>query len=140
MGPLGPMSNDVGLDWLQCRREHLLSRILITDKTMGVGSAKCVCQDASAAVGVPVPPVVPSTCTSRGRLANWTNFAQKVEKDAICAGLRGGQPSSGVRLGDMGVGDLGDFGFIDTLKNALENLGNRARNRTHFQSTSRSLR
>lgn len=54
---------------------------------------------SSAAVGVPVPPVVPSTCTSRGR-------------------LRGGQPSSGVRLGDMGVGDLGDFGFIDTLKNA----------------------
>ena len=37
--------------------------------------------DASAAVGVPVPPVVPSTCTSRGRLANWTNFAQKVEKE-----------------------------------------------------------
>ena len=38
----------------------------------------------------------------------------------MCAGLRGGQASSGVRLGDMGVGDLGDFGFIDTLKNALE--------------------
>lgn len=54
---------------------------------------------SSAAVGVPVPPVVPSICTSRGR-------------------LNGGMPSSGVRLGDIGVGDLGDFGFIDTRRNA----------------------
>lgn len=51
-----------------------------------------------AAVGVPVPPVVPST-KSRGRLS-------------------GGRPSSGERLGDIGVGDLGDFGFIETRKNA----------------------
>jgi len=32
--------------------------------------------------------------------------------------LNGGIPSSGVRLGDIGVGDLGDFGFIDTRRNA----------------------
>jgi len=54
---------------------------------------------SSAPVGVPVPPVVPSICRSRGRLS-------------------GGMPSSGVRLGDIGVGDLGDFGFIDTRRNA----------------------
>ena len=66
---------------------------------------------------MPVPPVVPSICTSRGRLAPIIHDMLQW-RPSFSASLNGGMPSSGVRLGDIGVGDLGDFGFIDTRRNA----------------------
>lgn len=77
--PLGSMSNDVWFDRLQCGRQHLLlivandsPRLCAHDWPFKKKEKKLW---ASAAVGVPVPPVVPSICTSRGRLARTNHSA-----------------------------------------------------------------